>query len=154
LRCAYELIGYHPNSFKACDGRRAATATIVDLVRDLVTRIQGTAASDTLDGAFCRLTFGVGTILSILIARCERMANGFLRWPVLRRIHPRSDLVLLVRMQEGNKSILDYYVIPRDRFPEGAITLRKTPKPELEHYRLATFDAAVAAIQRHQNVAS
>jgi hypothetical protein len=57
-------------------------------------------------------------------------------------------------MQEDNKSILDYYVILRNRFPKGALTLRKTPKPELERYRLATFDAAVVAIQRHQNVAS
>lgn len=152
LRRAYELIGYHPNTFKAYDGRRAATATIVELAGDLVSRIQGAAMSAAFDGASCRLTIDIGITLSIVIARCQREPNGVLRWPVRRRTDPISDLVLAVRMQEDNTTILDYYVMPKGRFPEGNLTFRRTRKLELEPYRLTTLDAAVSAIQRYQSV--
>jgi Recombinase len=152
LRRAYELIDYYPSTFNAYDCRRAATATVSAVARDLVSRIQGAAVSATFDGALCRVTVGVGLTVSILIARCQRLENGVLRWPVRRRVGSNSDLVLVVRMQQNNTTILDYYVIPKDRLPKGAIEFRKNPKPELDPYRLATLDGAVGAIQRHQNV--
>jgi len=55
-------------------------------------------------------------------------------------------------MQEDNTTILDYYVMPKGRFPEGNLTFRRTRKLELEPYRLTTLDAAVSAIQRYQSV--
>jgi DNA invertase Pin-like site-specific DNA recombinase len=151
LRRAYELIGYRPDSFKPYDGRKAATATIAALARDLVARIQGAEVAATFDGALYRLTIGTGMTLSILIARCQTVANGVLRWPVRRRVHPSSDLVLLVRIQQDNATILDYFVVPKARFPTpGLWSLRKKLRADLELYRMTTLDGAVAAVHLHQ----
>jgi DNA invertase Pin-like site-specific DNA recombinase len=148
LRRAYELVGYRPDSFKMYDARRAATTTIKDLARELTARIQGAAVSATFDGALCRLTIGAGFKIALLIARCQRVANGVLRWPVRRRVGPDCQLALVARMQQDNATVLDYFVIPKNRLPKGGIVFRKTTKPGLEPYRLTTLDAVVGAIQR------
>jgi DNA invertase Pin-like site-specific DNA recombinase len=152
LRRAYELIGFHPDSFKTSEARSDATATMVKLGAELLAKIQGAAVSAAFDGATGWLTIGVGLTLTILLARCQRLPAGNLRWPI-RAVCKDSDLILTVRMQQDNISVLDYYLVPKGCFPRGALTFTRYPrKPKLEPYRLATLDAVVSEIQRYQCV--
>ena len=150
LRDAYRMIGYHPDAFQSFDARRAVTAKMLEVVTELTRKIQGLAISAKLDGASGRLSIGAGLTVSIALARCQRTLKGHLRWPIRRRIDAGADLVLAARMQEDNNSILDYYLMPRERVPRNGITFHQRRKHDLEPYRMRSLGDVARAIERYQ----
>jgi DNA invertase Pin-like site-specific DNA recombinase len=148
LRRAYELIGYHPDTFKCHDSRRDALTSTAKLADDLVRQIQDACVSASFDQASSRLAIVPGLSISIVVVRCQCMSTGALRWPVRRRIDRRSTMVLVARMQQDNAAVLDYHLIPRERIPQGRLTFRRTAKGQLDRYRQTSQDALASVILR------
>ncbi|MBR1251335.1 recombinase family protein [Bradyrhizobium sp. AUGA SZCCT0169] len=146
LRQAYDLIGYHPDAFKCYDARRAAVTMIGTVANDLLSKIQDAGRSAAFDEGSGRLVVATDLQVSILPVRCQRMEGGFLRWPVRRRIDLTPDLVLAVRMKEGNTMPLDYFLLPPARIPKGKLSFRRDCRPKLDSHRFATSDDLAKAI--------
>ena len=53
--------------------------------------------------------------------------------PSDRRI---SKLVLVVRLQQDNASVLDYFLMPQKRVPKGRLTFRRTRRAQLQRFRM------------------
>jgi recombinase len=147
LRRAYELIGYHPDTFKSSTARRAVRVVTNALADELGSKIQAAGISAVYDPAFGRLTIGSDLTVSIVLARCQRKSKGFLRWPIVRRIDLAARLTLCVRMKEGNTSILDFYLLPTKRALKPKLAFRIKHRARLEPYRIPTLDAVADALQ-------
>jgi len=152
LRRAYELIGYHPDTLRCYESRRAVRASTKRLADELVRLLQHATVSATFDLDLSRITVAPGFSISILIVRCQCLSTGALRWPVRRRIDRGSTMVLVVRMQQDNTFALDYHLIPRERLPKGNITFRRTAKGKLDNYRQTTLEPVAHLILRKVDV--
>jgi hypothetical protein len=146
LRTAYELIGYHPDSFKVYDSRRSAIAARAKLGNELLSAIQAAGRSAAFDAASGRVTIAPALTVSVLIARCQRLATGSLRWPVRHRIDPNARLTLLVRMREDNESFLDFHLLPNRPPLNSRLNFRKRRQAEIRPYRLTSIEAVSEAI--------
>ena len=149
LRHAYELIGYRPDTFRSSDARRAVVATAHKVAADLVCAIQSAGIDATFDAEQAKLTIAPQLSVSIIIVRCQRMATGALRWPVRRRIDSISKLVLVVRLQQDNASVLDYFLMPQKRVPKGRLTFRRTRRAQLQRFRMTELGALVGTLLHH-----
>lgn len=145
--CIYELIGYHPDTVRCYESRRAVRASTRRLADELVRSLQHATVSAAFDLDSSQLTVAPGFSVWIFV-RCQRLSTGALRWPVRRRIDRGSSMVLVVRMQQDNTFVLDYHLIPRERLPRGNITFRRTAKEKLDRYRQTSLNAVVDVILR------
>jgi len=148
LRRAYELIGYNPDSVRFYESRRAVRATARRIADELVRFIQHATVSAAFDLNSRLLTVLPGLSVSILIARCAHQTNGALRWQVKQKPNRNATLVLVARMKRGNTDVLDYCLIPRDRFPQDNITFRRTAKGSLDSYRYIKLEEVADVILR------
>jgi len=86
---------------------------------------------------------------SLVIARCQVSAAGGLRWKVRFDHGLRPSITIAVRMDEGNTSIRDYYLLP---WLEAGTTPSLRLAPEngilLDSYRFDTVDAFVELTKR------
>jgi len=148
LRRAYELVGYHPDTFRVYDSRRSAFATRTRLANDLLSAIQSGGRSAAFDSTSGRLTIATALTVSIVIVRCQRLSTGSLRWPIRRRIDPNVRLTLVVRMREDNDSFLDFHLLPTRRALKPRLTFRTKRQVGLRPYRATTIEALLEAIER------
>jgi hypothetical protein len=140
MRRVYELVGWDPNACKWFEARRAASAVVAKLGADILAKIDSAGGSAAFDKVAGVLTINSALTVSIFVARCQRMRCGSLRWNIRRRVDPSSDLVLAVRMAEGNTNILDYYLVPTNEMPDGKIRFWKKARVKLDPYRFAGID--------------
>jgi len=152
LRRAYALIGYKPGPRSAgFDARRAALGTISKLQEELACAIQlsGVCADfirPTTHRPSAVLTVNRVLSISIYSARSTRLPNGGYRWEVRRRIAYDADLVLVVRMNESNRAILDYFLLPPSRIIDGKISLWEENRERLREYCFQELKDLVAPI--------
>jgi len=140
LLIAYARIGFRPprrlRFFTASASFRAAFDAILKDIAFNVERLGGTAALEmgprllTINGEF---TVAIG------VAWCSHR-DGQPKWIVHFSKRPSSDLCLIIRMEESNKAIRDYYVLP-------TIELRQVKVP-----KLLISNSAFAETYRHENL--
>jgi DNA invertase Pin-like site-specific DNA recombinase len=111
LRRAYELIGYDGN-FKFIDSRRR----IQLLRRELLMRIEAMFSgqvSIVQPGLKwrCRLRLANGLIVSVLVARSMRPWKT-IHWRIVPVAQECRFVTLLARLDEGNRSFLDFHILP------------------------------------------
>jgi DNA invertase Pin-like site-specific DNA recombinase len=111
LRRAYELIGYDAN-FKFIASRRR-----IQLLREeLLMRIEGMfpdRVSIVRPGLKwrSRLRLTNGSYVSVLVARSMRPWKT-IHWRIVPVLHESGNVTLLARLDEGNRSFLDFHVLP------------------------------------------
>jgi DNA invertase Pin-like site-specific DNA recombinase len=145
---AYELVGYDAGVCKRSEGKRAVIATITKLGVDIAAKVESAGGSADFDKGAGVLTINNALTVSIFVARCQRMRTGSLRWKIRRRIDLTSDLIVVARMDEGNKRVLDYVLVPPNEMPDGKISFWKKDRAKIDPYRLNTLDELVAPIWR------
>lgn len=114
LRWAYELIGYgRPAQFGPIDVRRRTQALREELMSQIVA-IFPNDVSIVRRGARWRsqLRFVNGSIVSVLVARSVSTWKETVRWRVDPVQNERKFVTLLARLDEGNRSFLDFHVFP------------------------------------------
>lgn len=134
------MVGWDPNACKWFEARRAVSAVVAKLGADILAKIDSAGGSAAFDKVAGVLTINSALTVSIFVARCQRMRCGSLRWNIRRRVDPSSDLVLAVRMAEGNRNILDYYLMPTNEMPDGKIRFWKKARAKLDPYRFGGID--------------
>jgi DNA invertase Pin-like site-specific DNA recombinase len=122
LRQAYELVGYRQDkNFEYYGGRRAVTATIAAIVAELNLTLHAAEKISDLDMKKDILTIDSEIAASIVVARSGRLPSGSLRWKIGRKIDRSCNFVVLVRMTEGNESVLDFHLLTPAELPQRRI---------------------------------
>ena len=142
LSRAFERIGYDPTGHTCFDARRKAIGTITKLQLELAAAIQRSGVNadilrPTTHRADAIVTVNGVLTISVYLARCQHLADGARRWNVRRRIAGTSALVLVLRMDGGNQSILDYFLLPRDQITGGKISLWRRSRDRLQEILLS-----------------
>jgi hypothetical protein len=115
LRRAYELIGYgKPEQFGPVDLRARTMALRGQVMAELAAMSPGKVTIVTRGGRWrTRLRLSNRLIISVLVARCFRAWKHTIRWQIDPVHRESKHVTLLIRLDEDNKSILDFHVLPR-----------------------------------------
>ena len=81
-------------------------------MREIIAHIVGRGGTAVLDRSWRALTINDAFSVAIGIAWYCQTEGGAARWKVHFRQKPRADLCLVIRMDEENKAVRDYYVLP------------------------------------------
>ena len=112
---AYTLIGYTPKvdySYIEINKKiRVMHADILDTIhREFI--IAGTTVR--LDAVDSGIRWINGEVkLSLILSRCKRQKSGNARWHIRLERSTSADFTIVVRLNPDNKTIKDYYLIPR-----------------------------------------
>src|SRR5579872_7042976 len=114
LRKAYELIGYgRADKFGSIDLRRRTQALREELVARIAALFPGDVSIVRRGGRWrSRLRLRNGLMVSVLVARSIRVWEETVRWQINPVRHERRCVTLLARLNEGNRSFLDFHVFP------------------------------------------
>jgi len=110
---AYKLIEYHPKSvFNYIDGGISLTTTISKLATDIIAKVEGAGGLADFDKATDVLTINGKLAISIYVAGGRHVAGRGLLWTVRRGAIQPGDLIVALRMDQTNKNIIDYLLLP------------------------------------------
>jgi DNA invertase Pin-like site-specific DNA recombinase len=113
LREAYRRINYGaPEQFGPFDMRQRTRALRDQLIAELISLFP--EISVVRRGARWRpqLRMPNGRIIAVLVARTVRVWKDTIRWLIEPVEHERNLLTLLARLDAGNQSFLDFYLMP------------------------------------------
>jgi DNA invertase Pin-like site-specific DNA recombinase len=146
---AYTLIGFTPDrDYQYVEINRAlrqmhpgiVAATVAD-----IERIGGTVERDPLTDL---LTINGEFTVSVVIARCTQTAAGSLRWHIRLDVRLGPDITAAVRMDRPNRSVLDYYLLPRFDMTMPRLRLAEHNGVFLDSYRFESLEALFSLAAR------
>jgi hypothetical protein len=144
---AYQLIGYEPRAnFDYINEKRPLGRRFAEVIAEMLAKIERAGLSAKFNKATRAFTNGALRV-SIYIPRYIRTSNGSLRWNARRRrnFHP-GDLTLIVRLDENNKDVLDYFLLPTLHFPKR-MRFSGDNHEYLDPYCCDTFNVVLQALQ-------
>jgi DNA invertase Pin-like site-specific DNA recombinase len=113
LHRAYQLIGWNANrDFSYVEINRTLRSQHSRLVEDAIAqlRINGTEVSQ--DATSGLLTLNGEFTASLVLARCYEGKANSPRWHIRFDAGLLPDITIAMRLGPGNKSVLDYYLLP------------------------------------------
>ena len=149
---AYQLVGYAPSrDYRYIETNRALRSFHPEVVEGVIADIQAAGGHVWRDPEMELLTINEEFSASIVISRCQTTATGALRWKVRFDSGLRPNLTVIVRMDEDNVGVRDYYLLPWLEFGSTP-NLRLSPENGilLDAYRFDTLEAFVALTRRVQ----
>ena len=126
LRRAYELMGYgRPDQFGPIDLRRRTQALRVDLLAQIAAMFPNEVSIKRRGGRWRSLMWLTnGLMVSVLIARSVHPWKQAVRWQIDPARHECGRVTLLARLDEENRSFLDFHIIPNmDRLKRFNVSL-------------------------------
>lgn len=133
---AYHLVGYTPDrDYRYLEINRQLRAMHPEIVEDTIRRIKelGGDVWREVDSDFL---FVNGEIkVSIVICRCVKTTTGRNRWKIRIDTGLLPDITIAIRMDEDNKSPLDYYILPALDIEDPQIRLADSNGIALDSYR-------------------
>ncbi len=114
LRRAYELIGYgHPEQYGSIDLRRRTQALREELIARIVEMFPHDLSVVRRGGRWrSRLRLRSGLTVSVVVARSIRAWKETTCWQIDPVRRERKYVTLLARLDEENRSFLDFHVLP------------------------------------------
>jgi DNA invertase Pin-like site-specific DNA recombinase len=147
LRNAYKLIEHVPEaSFRYMDARRSIDAKLAEVANRLIADIQSADRSAVFDEKTGVLTIDGRLTVSILVFRSRFERGRWGRWITGRRIDLSRSIIVVVRMDEYNAKILDYFLMPTVELSSAHISLTGKNQDRLSPYRIDTMNALSKAI--------
>jgi hypothetical protein len=137
LARAYEMIGYRTDRDQeriALNKRlRTLHPEIIARTEAAIAEVGGTVVRDPKTDL---LTINDEMVISLVLARCQPMGDGRLRWRI--RFDPmryQADVTLAVRLDPQNQGELDYYLLPWLDLPRQEIRLCNRTSIVFEAFR-------------------
>lgn len=138
---AYALIGYTPErDYSYVEINRTLRAMHPDIVEKTIAGIEaagGVVARSKETGV---LTVNGEFTASIVLARCHETGAGARRWTICLDDTHRPDLTIAVRLDSGNASILDFYLLPRRAASLFSMRLSEANGVFLDAFRFDSLD--------------
>ncbi len=146
---AYQLVGFTPDrDYRYLEINRF----LRQLHPEIITQTEGKIAA--LGGTVLRdpgtdLLFVNGEFnVSLVLARCHTYPSDHNRWKVRFDTSLLPDITVAVRLDQGNKAPLDYYLLPRLDFGQRRLCLADQNPIEFESYRFDTLDYLYGMAER------
>lgn len=110
---AYKLIGYDlGRDTQYIEDNRHIRRLYPDIVEDVIAQIKAHGGDVHREVENDFLIVNDGLKVSVVICRCALTTAGHGRWRIQFDTGLMPDMTIAVRMDHGNKDILDYYIIP------------------------------------------
>jgi DNA invertase Pin-like site-specific DNA recombinase len=146
---AYELVGFTPDrDYRYVEINRALRRMHPQIVTDVIAGIEQAGGQVKQDPATDLLTVNGEFTASIVVVRCRTTPAGSLRWQIRFDMDLWPDITVAVRMDEPNRSALDYYLLPRIDMTAPRLRLAQDNGISLDAYRFETLDPLFALAAR------
>ena len=133
---AYVLIGYTPQTdYSFIEVNRYLRGRHPEIVQEVIKRLTALGVAVERDPATELLNLDHELTVSIVLSRCLRTEAGASRWLLRFEEGLRPDLTIAVRMDEANKGIKDYYLLPAIDLAEAHLRLAESNHALLDAYR-------------------
>jgi hypothetical protein len=141
LRNLYRLIGYA--NTKYWDDRETYLRWAA------LNRANGTSLCRAFENAGARATFDPSSEslrvnnaanISFGVAKCRKYAGRPVRWTLRRRVRQTMGWTVATRLNEGNKAVLDYVLLPSPSFTRSYLWFAEADRRTLKIERFETFD--------------
>lgn len=135
LSNAYALIGWSPiRNCNFVEANRIARQKRSVLVASIEREIANAGGSVTICNRSGLLTINQSFTVLTRVARCIQKARG-LRWRIRLTHSMGHDLILIARLNLGDKAIRDYYVLPARHVAVNQLHFTESIRADLEMYR-------------------
>ena len=138
---AYQMVGYTPDrDYRYLEINRLLRRMYPETVQKIERGVANLGGSVVRDPATDMLTVNREFSVSIVLARCQPTAVANARWRIRLDSSLAPDISVAARLDHDNRSILDYYLLPRLDFGPSRISLADRNPIELEGYRFDSLD--------------
>ena len=135
LNRAYTLIGYTPaRDFSYIEANQKLREHHKQLSAEIVSRLRCVGATVDLAANDLLLVNGDFTT-SLVLARCQETITGGQRWLIRLNASLLPDVTVAARLNPGNASVLDYYLLPNLDHLSKKLALREQNPFSLDVYR-------------------
>lgn len=133
---AYTLVGYTPEAdYSFLEINRYLRLKHPEVVQEVISRLATMGVPVERDPVTELLTLDHELTVSLVLARCLRTERGSSRWLLRFEESYRPDLTIAVRMDESNRVIKDYYLIPAIDLADSRLRLAENNHAMLDAYR-------------------
>ena len=148
---AYQLIGYTPDrDYRYIETNRLLRVLQADAFEETVSRIRDHATAVTIDPTNDLITVNDEVSLALVMVRCTQTAAGTLRWKMRLDAGRLADITLAVRMDADNRTIRDYYLLPKlDVGRLAALCMGEENGIALDAYRSDDLGPLFHMLRRH-----
>jgi DNA invertase Pin-like site-specific DNA recombinase len=138
---AYSLVGYMPRrDYRYLETNRFLRELPPQSVTEAIAAIEKEGGLVARDQATDLLTINGEFTASIVVVRCQETSAGSRRWKVRFDAGLDPDISVVLRMDAGNREVMDYYLLPRIDLPADRIRLSEDNGLYLDSYRFQTLD--------------
>jgi DNA invertase Pin-like site-specific DNA recombinase len=149
LRRAYELIGYDPGrDFSFVEDNRYLRSLYPEVVENIIDKIKEFGGGVHRDVTHDFLVVNDEIKVSVVICRCKLTDTGSTRWKIQFDTGLMPDITIAVRMDQTNRHILDYYVIPSIDVENPQIRLAENNHFALDTYRFERLEPFFVLTER------
>ncbi len=141
MRRAYSLIGYTPNrDYEYIEVNRFLRRLHTQHVTEIIGELVANGAHVERDPSTDVLTINRDFTATLVISRCQIRASGRLSWLIRLERSTDCDVTIAARMTQDNKSIFDYYLLPREDALSARIRLAPDNPLILDVYRFESLN--------------
>ena len=138
---AYSLVGYSPrHDYRYLEANRFLRSLHPNAIADTIVEIGRQGGSVDRDADTDLLTINGEFTVALIIVRCAETASGSRRWKVRLDTGLRPDITVIHRMAQGNRDVLDYYLLPSVDLTAGCLRLAEDNGLYLDAFRDTTLD--------------
>jgi DNA invertase Pin-like site-specific DNA recombinase len=147
LRKAYRRIGYELKwDFDWIDRRSEFNELLNGIAADLVARLKQIGCVACFEPGIDLLTLDRRFAISLRLARCWQGPGRELIWTINRRVVLPEGHIIAIRLGEGNKSALDYLLLPTSEMSGMKIRFMEAGLHRFEGRRFQTSTLLTEAI--------
>lgn len=146
---AYQLVGFTPDrDYRYIEINKRLRKIHSDLIHRTVDEIGDVGGQVHHDLKTDMLTINNEFSASIVIARCTQTGAGAYRWNIRLDTGLLPDIMVVLRMDQGNETPLDYYLLPTADMTLPKLRLSKSNGLSLDAYRIDTLEHFFAMAKR------
>jgi DNA invertase Pin-like site-specific DNA recombinase len=138
---AYELIGWtDQRDYSFIEVNRLMRRSHKSLIETILTDLRATGAEVEVDKQSDLLTINREYTASLLLSRCQETRAGSQRWRLRFDTGLVPDITIAARLNPGNLSVKDYYLLPRIDLLWKRLSLAPENGVLLDLYRFDTLN--------------
>ena len=146
---AYQLIGYTPETdFSFIEVNRYLRQKHPEIVQEVIAQLAVVGVKVERNPETELLVLDQELVVSLVLSRCLRTPAGSPRWLVRFEESHRPDITVVVRMDETNRTIKDYYLFPALDHLALRLRLAKCNEALLDAYRFDDLSFFYALTER------
>lgn len=138
---AYRLVGYTPSrDYNYLQINAYLRTLLPETTAGVIKHMKTLGIAVALDDASGVLLINQEFSVSVVISRCGETTGGHRRWRLRFDLSRITDLVLAIRMDAGNQTILDYYILPWCELRRERLNLAEDNGLALDAFRFETLE--------------